>query len=96
MTLGEFLKKHSITNNGLIEHRLIDHEDYADWKDSENFPGYSGKYDVNNNQLTIVADYDDDKENVFLDTEGVEDTLDEVTGFTYLANNERVKLVFGE
>lgn len=95
MTLGEFLKKYSIANVGLIEYRLVDHEDYADWKDSEHFPGYSGKYRIENNQLTIVADFDDDTETISLDTQGTEDTLDEVTGFAYLANNEQVKLVFG-
>lgn len=96
MTLGEFLKKHDISNHGLIEHRLIDHEDYDVWKDSEHFPGYSGEYQVENNNLKIVSNFDGDIQTISLDTEGVEDTLDNIGGFTYVSHNERVKLAFSE
>lgn len=95
MKLREFLAKNEIAQHGLIEYRLVDHEDYAAWKDSDHFPGYSGEYHVQSNRLKITAD-DGSVQTISLNTEGEENTQFDIGGFLFASENERVLLVFSE
>ncbi len=97
MKLLEFLKQNKISKTGTIEFRLIEHADYQAWKNTEHFPGYSGRYGVRKNDLKIICDQDDDVENIALDTTGMICNADNATGFVFVTNhNERAKLVFFE
>lgn len=94
MKLSEFLAKNQIAQHGLIEYRLVDHEDYAIWKDSDHFPGYEGEYRIHANQLKITGEC---VQRISLDSEGEENnTLNDVGGFLFACEGERVLLVFSE
>ena len=98
MKLSEFLKKNQIAQHGLVEYRLVDHEDYAAWKDSEHFPGYDGEYRVQKQHLKISASCDHIDQRISLDSEGEEniELHDGVGGFLFTCKGERVLLIFSE
>jgi VCBS repeat-containing protein len=96
MKLSEFLAKNQIDRHGLVEYRLVDHADYAVWKQSEHFPGYAGEYRIQTKHLKITAT-DNTVQRISINIEGEENNeLYDVSGFLFTCNDERVLLVFSE
>lgn len=96
-TLEKFFKDNLIASDGNVEYHLVDHCDHEEWADTEHFPGFSGTYLVEKNNLQIV-DEDNKVFNIDLETCGEEQGEDTPGGFGFAfvdrVTNQRIKLVF--